>query len=244
MLTALIPINSVRDHGSEALAEGARSRVDSVRATVKHSYALEENRIHEVEALSLTFLRWSTFRSLQSDEPFSDSNSIDRCRDILGALIAERNQSSEFVYFNSRDLVKLRFDYRHNCRTAVDYQGIRNFLSYGEDRAAGHAEACVHSGCTDTGSGQFFLAFSSRIGGSNIQCHDNCAASSDCCSDVPEVLPGSSRPRDDHPDAGQSEERDTDDQPNGGQMCQFPRAFHGSPVFDFRAIVARPREGV
>lgn len=175
---------------------------------------------------------------------FRRANSIYRTSDIVRAIIREWDHVLDFLsrtYRNACGHVRDKLKFLGRDMDPI-VRGLR-------DRAnlAQKSDRCTDTKCyrarSQASYARFILCFTASIRPRNVKRNDYSTTCSDGCRDVPEVFRGSGRPSDDHPDAGQREERNTDEQPDCRQVCDFPRAFHDSPVFDFRAIVARPTEG-
>lgn len=105
-----------------------------------------------------------------------------------------------------------------------------------------HCEAVCDSGSCYSRHCGLIPYTPTLVGEADIKGDGHRATCADRSSNVPEVLLGPGRLRDDCPHASQSDERYSEEQPNRGQMSDLPRAFHDSPVSDFGAIVAWPSE--
>ncbi len=178
-----------------------------------------------------------------AEESDCDVQSILRSGDLLCAMVRQHDKGAQLVSranVQSRELISVRHETVGCCvdlsRLFGPFKGIVHKSACDADtkRKPCGGERCIQCRVAS------LLAAVLRC---NVQRNDYCATRSDCRRYVPEVLRGTGHPRDDHPHLGESEEGDTDEQPNGCQVCEFPRAFHDFPVFDFRAIVARPTEG-
>lgn len=243
MLTSLTTCNSGFGRRRIAFAEGMRAIADSFRSSVDHVERLKKNGIDEFETLLPTFLRGFGLLSFRCNDLFSNSNSVKRCREILSAVISERDQRSQLVDFDCRDLSKHHPDCWNSRRAATVCQRLRNVPLYRTKHAVNNANACIHSRCANTCGSEFISLLSARISGGNMERDNYCATGSNRGRDIPEILRRSDRQRDDRPYAVHSQESDCDQQPDERQLRDFPRAFHASPVFNFWAIVARPAEG-
>lgn len=243
MLMCLAACNSGFGREHIAFVESVGALVDSFCPPLEHGECLKQNSIDEFEAFLSTLLRRFGLLSFQSDEPFSNSNSVYRCREILRTVISEGDQRSELVNFNVWDLGKHGLDCRNNRRAGIDCQRFRNSQPYRTNRTARNAESRIHSRCTDACSSEFVPTLSPRFGGGSVESDDYCGTRSSGGSDIPEILGRTGRSRDERPYAKHGQKTDCDQQPHECELSDFPRAFHDFPVFDFRAIVARPAEG-
>lgn len=178
------------------------------------------------------------------DKGQGDVESIFRGSNIFCAVVGKRNKRSNFVSIAEFKIAKIVSD-SFELRVADLFLQRNVDGSFDCDQPSDrHHDSVRNAGSGDARHRCFVTSAPALLGGADIQGHNYCTTSSNCRGHVPEVLRGFRRPGDDGPYTSQSKERDSDEKPDGSQMSDFPRAFHGSPVFDFWAIVARPAEGV
>lgn len=171
-----------------------------------------------------------------------DENSIVAGCDVLRAVIWQWHQRTKLVGRKARKAFERCGDCRDGFRLDIVRQRLCNRCFHRSDRSYSGANTERDRRCgyprLIKGCSILFTIFTRRY----VQGGDYGSACSDSARNIPKVLLRANRSCDDRPQPEEGEGRDGYEQPYKCELSDFPRAFHDSPEFYFRAIVARLAE--